>query len=122
MKLLIDEMYSPVLARRLRDEYAADAISVLERSDLRGRPDEEVFEVAQLEGRAIVTENVPDYLRLARNHAAAGALHHGLVLTTNRAFPRARPNTIGRLVEALNEVLSSSKDDAPSNREIWISA
>ena len=120
MKLLVDEMYSPILARRLRDEHAADAVSVLDRSDLRGRPDEAIFEVAQLESRTILTENVPDFLRLARNHAAAGGLHHGLLLTTNRRFPRSRPSTTARLVEATADVLAHSQNEEPSNRETWL--
>jgi hypothetical protein len=120
VKLLIDEMYSPIVTRRLCEEHAADAVPVLDRSDLRGRPDDEIFEVAQLESRTIVTENVPDYLRLARNHVAAGGLHHGLVLTTNRGFPRARPSTTARLVEALADVLAHSQDEEPSNREVWL--
>ena len=121
MKLLVDEMYSPIVARRLRDECDADVVSVLDRPDLRGRSDDVVFEAAQREGRMIVTENVPDYLLLARDDVAAGRTHHGLALTTNRRFPRAKANTISRLVRRLEELLEEPEPvTGPSNREVWL--
>ena len=121
MKLLVDEMYAPTVAQRLRDEHAADAVSVLERPDLRGRPDSEIFDAAQREQRVIVTENVRDYLPLARSHQAAGGVHHGLALTTNRRFPRAQRDTASRIVDRL-ALLVAEESGAPvaSNREIWL--
>ena len=41
-----------------------DVEAVLERSDLVGRTDDVVFECAQSEGRAVVTENVPHTVAL----------------------------------------------------------
>ena len=117
MKLLLDEMYPPLVAERLRNEHGLDAVSVLERVELRGQPDGSIFDAAQHEQRAVVTENVPDFLRIARSYVAAGGVHYGLVLTTNRSFPRAQANTVARLVAALAELSAS---DAASNQELWL--
>jgi hypothetical protein len=121
VKLLVDEMYPPIVAQRLRDEHAADAVSVLERPDLRGRPDSEIFDAAQREQRVIVTENVRDYVPFARSHQAAGGVHYGLALTTNRRFPRAQPDTVSRIVDRLVSLLAKeTADPVASNREIWL--
>lgn len=117
MRLLLDEMYPPLVAERLRNERGLDAVSVLERAELKGQPDGSIFDAAQDEQRAVVTENVPDYLRIARSYVAEGGVHHGLVLTTNRAFPRAQQNTVARLVAALADLPTT---DVASNQEIWL--
>ncbi|MGH2759659.1 MAG: DUF5615 family PIN-like protein, partial [Actinomycetota bacterium] len=83
------------------------------------RPDADIFEAAQRAGRMIVTENVPDYLSLARTHQAKGGVHHGLALTTNRRFARKRADTVSRLVQRL-AALEAKTADAPSNREDWL--
>lgn len=113
MKLLLDEMWPGSVAEQLRQR-GHDVVAVVERPDLRGQPDDVVFATAQVEGRAVVTENVSDFLRLA-----AGASHHaGLVLTSNRRFPRGDARTIGRLVAALEALLSAQEPIAPF--EYWL--
>ena len=94
-------------------------MAVAERVELRSKPDEIVFGVAQAEERAIVTENVRDYRVLAAHHLARGAIHHGLVFTTNRTFPRHSPSPTGRLIIALDHLLSATPDGR--NREFWLS-
>jgi hypothetical protein len=121
VKLLLDEMYTASVAGALREQHGQDAISVRVRSDLRGRPDEDVFAAAQAEGRVVVTENVRDLRPIALEWEAEGRLHHGVVFTTNRRFPRARPRTVGRLVSALADLVERSGGlDEPSNPEIWL--
>lgn len=58
--LLLDEMYPPVAARLLRDEYTRDAVHVSE-IGLRSAGDAEIASVARANGRALVTENVADF-------------------------------------------------------------
>ncbi|MHB8576790.1 MAG: DUF5615 family PIN-like protein [Dehalococcoidia bacterium] len=118
MKLLLDEMWPPEAAVQLRQR-GHDVVSVAERSDLRGRPDTVVFAVAQQEGRAVVTENVADFRPLARDVILRGHLHPGLILTTNKSFPRHDPRTLGRLINALDGLLSRSGDMAVG--EHWLS-
>jgi predicted nuclease of predicted toxin-antitoxin system len=103
VKLLLDEMYAPVVAEQLRAR-GHDAVSVHDPDyrRLEGAPDEEVFAAALAEDRALVTENVPDFRRLEAEALARGESHATLVFTSNRQFPRGEPGTTGRLVEALH--------------------
>lgn len=106
MRLLLDEMHSPRVTRALRDE-GHDAVAVGERDDLRGAPDEEVLRAAAGEERAVVTENVGDFLPLVQAWAAAGREHHGVVLTNPRRFDRARTTYPGDLIAALGRILDA---------------
>lgn len=106
MRLLLDEMWPPALAQALR-ERGHDVESVAERSDLRGETDQEIFDEACYTGQVIVTENVLDYRALAAAAVTSGRVYPGLIFTGNRAFPRARRRTTGRIVLALDGLLSS---------------
>lgn len=118
MKLLIDEMWPPEVATQLRRR-GHDVVAVSERPELRGQPDAAIFATAQAEGRAIVTENVVDYRPLAAYELQVGRPHSGLVFTSNRRYPRGDPRTVGRLVSALDLLLSD--DPALSGLEHWLS-
>lgn len=109
MRLLLDEMYAPVVAEQLRAR-GHDVVSVHEPHyrRLQGAPDAEVFAAALADDRALVTENVPDFRRLEADALARGAPHAALVFTSNRQFPRGEPGTTGRLVEALHTLLTES--------------
>jgi hypothetical protein len=109
VKLLLDEMYAPVVAEQLRSR-GHDVVSVHDADyrRLEGALDEEVFAAAADQGRALVTENVPDFRRLEADALARGKAHASLVFTSNRQFPRGQPGTIGQLVEALHELLSET--------------
>jgi hypothetical protein len=120
LKLLIDEMFPAEVAVVLRERQRVDAVSVRERLDLAGREDALVFSAAQAEGRAVVTENARDFRPIAREWEAEGKVHHGLVLTSNRRFPRARRGTIGRVISALAKLVSRAPSEGPSNEEIWL--
>lgn len=115
MRLLLDEMYPTSLAEQLRAR-GHDVVSVHDPSHvhLRSLADEVVAAAALDEGRALVTENVPDFRRLA---AAADKQHQPMPLlihTTNERFPRARAGTLGRLVLALDTVLCAPETPAVS--------
>ena len=116
MKLLLDEMWAPAIAAALRDR-GHDVVAVAERHDLRGMPDAAIFEAALAEGRAIVTENVVDYRPLAAAAMRAGRPYPALIFTSNRAYPRASRRTAGRLVSALDALLTTR--DAVSG-EHWL--
>ncbi len=105
MKLLLDEMWAPAIAEALRDRGHAVA-AVAERLDLRGMPDAEVFDLAMAEGWVIVTENVVDYRPLAADAMRAGRASPAMIFTSNRAYPRANRRTAGRLVAALDALLT----------------
>jgi predicted nuclease of predicted toxin-antitoxin system len=118
VKLLLDEMWPPEVARQLR-RHGYDVAAIAERPDRRGQPDAVIFAVAQREERAVVTENVVDYPQLAASEIHQGRRHHGVILTANRRFPRPDPGTPGHLVTALDRVLSSGTELA--NVEYWLS-
>lgn len=106
MKLLLDEMWTPAIAAALRDR-GHEVVAVAERHDLRGLADAAIFDAAVAEGRVIVTENVVDYRPLAADAMRAGRPHPALILTSNRAYPRASRRTAGRLVRALDALLAT---------------
>jgi predicted nuclease of predicted toxin-antitoxin system len=107
VKLLLDEMYSAVVAEQLRAR-GHDVVSVHDPEYRRfeGASDEELFAAALAEDRALVTENVPDFRRLEADALARGEAHAALIFTSNRQFPRGEPATTGRLVEALHALLT----------------
>jgi len=107
VKLLLDEMYPATLAEQLRAR-SHDVFSIHdpEYRRLEGVADDEVFSTAVTEGRALVTENVPDFRRLEAEALARGERTPGLIFTTNRQFPRGDPATLGRLVVALDALLT----------------
>jgi predicted nuclease of predicted toxin-antitoxin system len=113
VKLLLDEMLPDAVAEQLRAR-GYDVIAVTERTDLRGRSDSTLLNTAQLESRAVVTENIDDFRTLAGAMITSGAHHTGLVLTSSRAFPRGNPRTIGRLVTALERLL-----ETPPEGDSW---
>ena len=55
---------------------------------------------------------------LAAERLARGDAHAGLVLTSHRRLPRSDPRTLGRLVNALDALLSSRADAV--DLEYWL--
>ena len=119
MRLLLDEHYSPKIATELR-ERGHDVASVTERGDLRGLGDRELWIFALAESRALMTENVADFIPLVREAAAQGERHFGVVFTSPRSLPRG-PRTIGVYVERLHSFLRDhAADDALADRVHWL--
>lgn len=111
MKLLLDEMYPATIAEQLRAR-GHQAVSVHEPGYRRlgGAPDKDVWACALADGRALVTENVPDFRRLEAGALARGEPLARLIFTTDRQFPRGHPATLGRLVRALDALLAAPPD------------
>lgn len=119
MKLLLDEMYPPEIARQLRRR-GHDVVAACERPDVAGKPDPVVFELMAAEGRAIVTNDLHDYVVLFNSALAEGRDHAGLLLTSDRSLPRTKAG-IGAYVRVLGRVLREhSAHDALRNRLIWL--
>jgi predicted nuclease of predicted toxin-antitoxin system len=119
LKLLIDEHYPPSVAEQLR-ERGHDAVSAQEEADLRGMTDPDLFAEAQRRNRAVLTENVADYMALDAEYRGRNLVHWGLVLTSNRTFPRGKTTTVGALVNALDELLRKEDSDDRSSKVIWL--
>lgn len=78
MRLLLDEMYWPAIAEQLVDR-GHDVSAAVTRPALSSIADEQLFAAAQDQRRAIVTENVGDYIPIAQHYGVTGTPHHGLV-------------------------------------------
>ena len=120
MKILLDEHFPPAVAEQLRAR-GHDVVAVLERPGLRGLPDALLLAAAQIEERAVSTENVPDFLRLDAEHRARQTPHWGLVFTSNRRFPRGERGTVGALVLALDAIMCKwQRVGEASGRVLWL--
>jgi hypothetical protein len=121
VRLLLDEHFSPEIARQLRHR-GHDVVAARERTELHGLSDRELLAVATAEGRAVVTENVVDFVELHRQSILGSDAHAGLVFTSPARFPRSRRG-IGRLVNALETLLASSPEtDALRGQAWWLDA
>jgi predicted nuclease of predicted toxin-antitoxin system len=103
MRLLLDEMLAARIAAQLR-ERRREVVAVSERPELRGLPDDELFERAQEEKLAIVTYNREDFLALDRRYRAAGREHSGIVILHPRRFPQS-VRSLNALVESLEALI-----------------
>ena len=117
--LLLDEMFSPAIAVELTAR-GIDGRAVAGDVLLRSQSDLEIFDTGLLEGRVIVTNNVPDFESLRRAREAFGAELPGLIYTSDLTFPRTKPY-IPRLVGAL-ATAASSHQAAHCGGVLWLRA
>ena len=97
MKLLLDEQISGKVAERLQ-ERGHDVFATTADPSLRGLSDPDLFELAQEQGRALITYNRADFEAIVREYAEANREHHGLVIIHPTRFPSWE---FGRLAAAL---------------------
>ncbi len=104
MKLLLDEQISGKVAERLRGR-GHDAVAVTAEAALRGLSDPDLFEVAQAQGRVVVSYNRSDFEAIVREYAETNREHHGLVIVHPTRFPSWE---FARLTKALARLLDTS--------------
>lgn len=116
MRLLLDEMISPRIARELR-EIGHDVQAVKkDRPDLVGRSDRELVRLMATEGRVIVTNDIADFQAIHDQLMGAGGEHHGMVFTFDATMPRSKKSIL-QWVETLAELIESHGDgDSLRNR------
>jgi predicted nuclease of predicted toxin-antitoxin system len=85
VKFLVDEMFSPAVARHLTD-LGHDAQHVRDLG-LAGHTDDEVFARATAEDRVIVTENAGDFVALLDAATSRGIVTPPVVLALKRTLP-----------------------------------
>jgi hypothetical protein len=96
-------------------------VAVQELADLRESSDRQLLEAARSQRRALLTEDVAHFARLARELAAEGSTHFGLVFTSPKSMPRSR-STIGLYVRVLAAFLDANEgDDALVDQICWLS-
>lgn len=108
--LLLDEMFAPMLAERLRAE-GFDVVAVAGHVTLAAASDEEVMRWAATQGRRLVTENVKDFQPLTQSASERGEPAALVLVTSSRRFPRTRRNP-RPLLDALRHWLSQPADRA----------
>ncbi|MGI9094370.1 MAG: DUF5615 family PIN-like protein [Thermoleophilaceae bacterium] len=119
MRLLIDEMYPPAIAEQLRRlGHEVDAVTA--QAELRALSDPDLFKAAQDQRRAMVTENLADFISLADGNDHRGRAHHGLVLVDPAKYPRGNARTIGRVVTALDRLLRATHGEEPASVRHWL--
>jgi hypothetical protein len=119
LRLLLDEMYPSVVAERLRAR-GHDVVAVTERPELRSLADADVFTVSQSERRAVVTENVADFVGIADRIDDRGQPHFGLVLLDPVTYRRGHARTIGRMVTQLDRLLRDRPGDEATALRHWL--
>lgn len=120
MRLLLDAMFPAAVAEQLRVA-GHDVVAAVERHELREAPDPTLFLAAQEDGRAVVTENIRDFVPLAVARDATDEPHHGLILTSNVSLPRHRRSQfIGEAVRRLAALLADHPADTATSTVHWL--
>jgi len=107
VRLLLDEQLSAVIASTLRDRgHDVVAVQDPDRTDWRGLDDATLFELAQEQGRAIVTDNVVHFRALAQRCLDEGRDHFGVLYLNNTSLPRHRHDLfVSQIIERLERAL-----------------
>jgi len=113
IRLVLDEMFSPVIAKQLR-ERGHDIVAVVDDAQLRAMTDPELLAWAREHQRRIVTENVRDFRPLVVDDPAGP----GVLFTSSRTFPRDKRG-VGRLIAALDAWLVAAAKEERSV-EAWL--
>jgi predicted nuclease of predicted toxin-antitoxin system len=122
VKLLLDEHFSPEIARRLRAQ-GHDVIAVKEHAELIGRPDRVHFASAPEQRRAIVTQDLGDFRPLLAASLRSGVKTYGLVCVPARVSLSRQ--AIGQVVESLAHLLRQHPGDGDlidHGGETWLPA
>jgi hypothetical protein len=110
VRFLLDEMYSPAIAAACRAR-GVDVVSVHERIELEGQPDDaEVLRAAGREQRVLVSNNHRDLVPIVERFARDGEAHHGVLLTSDRSLPRSSAS-IGLVVRSIVDYAAGADDD-----------
>jgi hypothetical protein len=109
VRLALDHHSSHRIAEQLRGR-GHDVDAVFERG-WHQLGDEELFDRCAAEGRAVLTNNVGDFVALAQRWAGDGRHHAGLVFTSDVGLPRTRA-TIGTYVDLLAALLTDNPGEA----------
>jgi len=109
--LLLDEMFSGVIAEQLRAK-SHDVIAVVNDPALAGLADEQILADGAMTGRALVTANIKDFMPLDARYRAAGQTHAGLILVSAKTFPHDRTFTAA-ITSALSALLDQSGPAQP---------
>jgi hypothetical protein len=119
VKLLLDEMLSPAIARELRAR-GHDVESITGHPGREALSDPEVMALARAEHRAVVTDNLRDYRPLHNDAIVPGGPgDYGMIFMPGTY--RRTKNDIGRIIAALEAKLHRYPgEDNLANGEDWL--
>jgi len=119
MKLLLDEMLTPAIARELRAR-GHDAEAVAGNPGREALPDPEILALARTEHRALVTNNLRDFRPLHAEAITPGGLGHFGMFSVPGSYRRTKADT-GTIVKALEAVLVAHPGESDlANGEAWL--
>jgi predicted nuclease of predicted toxin-antitoxin system len=110
VKLLLDEMLSPAIARELRAR-GHDVEPVAGNPGREAMPDPEVLTLARAEHRAVVTNNVRDFRRLHNEAITPGGPGHFGMIFIPGSYRRTSADT-GKIIAALEGILTRHPGEA----------
>lgn len=119
MKLLLDEMLAPAIARELRAR-GHDAEAIAGHPDREALSDPEIMSLARAEHRAVVTNNLRDFRPLHHDAITPGGpSHYGMIFMPS-GYRRTKDDT-GRIISALESKLRQYPgEDDLANGEDWL--
>lgn len=121
MRLLLDEQLSPSIAKALHRR-GHDVHAVAADPALAGTDDLALLRRARVMERALATQDVRDFLRIARSMGVMDEAHAGLVMVSRASFANSAAG-IGRLVRALDRLLAAHPaDDALVDQVVWLAS
>jgi predicted nuclease of predicted toxin-antitoxin system len=119
VKLLLDEMLAPVIARELCAR-GHDVVAIAGHPDRPSLSDPDVMALARTERRAIVTNNPRDYRPLHNEAIVPGGPGHFGMIFMPGSCRRTRADT-GRIIAALETLLARFPDEEGlANGEAWL--
>jgi len=89
--LLLDEMFSGIIAEQLRAK-GHDVLAAVADPALTGLADDQILAHATAARRALVTANIKDFIPLDARYRAASQTHAGLILVSAKTFPKTAPS------------------------------
>jgi hypothetical protein len=119
VRLLLDEMLAPAIARELRSR-GHDVEAVSGHAEREALTDREIMALAHGERRAIVTNNLRDFRPLHNEALAPGGQgHYGMIFMPG-SYRRTKADT-GRIIAALEAKLAEFPgDEGLANSATWL--
>jgi hypothetical protein len=119
VKLLLDKMLAPDIARELRAR-GHDVEAVAGHPDREGLSDSQIMVVARTERRAMVTNNLRDYRPLHSEAITPGGQGHFGVIFIPGNYRRTKADT-GRIIAALEAKLTLYPGETDlADGEAWL--
>jgi hypothetical protein len=112
---MLDAHVSGPRVGRSLEEMGHDVRAVDQEEELEWLPDEQLFELADSDGRILVTHNVGDFLRILKERSPETS-HAGLVL-----IPRSiKLNDFGAIISGIHETVSDLSQEGWVDRVEWM--